>query len=131
MKPVCALLVATTIIPALPAYAMSGRGTVCMDNMNAKEAVACLQPALSNAQEELRAKYKSVQKMLAGTPAEKQLARTQKLWENYVQETCLGLIRPVAAEQPIAGADVLACQVEFTLERTRDLDRMFYVPLHD
>ena len=124
-------LLAITVIPAATTYAMSGQGTVCVDNLNAREAIACLQPALAKAQAELKVKYESVQRMLAGTPAKKQLVRTQRLWDNYVRETCLGLIKPVAAEQPIGGVDVLSCQVEFTLERTKDLDRMFYVPLHD
>jgi uncharacterized protein YecT (DUF1311 family) len=68
---------------------------------------------------------------LHGTPAEEELAHSQDIWWQYVRETCEGLVKSASADEPIGSVDVLSCRVELTLERTRDLDRMFYVPLHD
>lgn len=113
------------------AQAMSGAGSVCNNNTNARQAAACLEPALKAAQASLKEKLNAVSLVLTTKAEEKELLHTQVLWSQYVGETCLALVKPASADEPIGYVDVLSCQTELTIERVRDLDRMFYVPLHD
>jgi len=111
--------------------AMSGRGTVCTDNANTREAEACLGQALKDAQAALKKKYTSVAALLGTKDRKEALAHSQKTWGAYVAETCDGLIKIETKESHLGRADVLSCKTELTIERTSDLDRMFYVSLHD
>ena len=125
-----ALLLTLLVFPCA-SQAMSGKGTVCTNNKNATEAAICFQAAMKSAESKLAGKLQEVSKSLRTTTQRKALAHTQTLWKQYVQETCFDLVKPASAEEPIGYVDVLSCKVELTLERTRDLDRIFYVTLHD
>jgi len=113
------------------AAAASGRGTVCTDNANAHEAEACLGQALKDAQTGLQKKYAAVAALLGTKDRKEALARSQRTWGTYVAETCDGLVKTETVESRLGRADVLSCKTELTIERTSDLDRMFYVSLHD
>lgn len=125
------VLFGLVLLAPYEAAAMSGKGSVCTDNQNARDEEECLQPALKSADAALRKKLGAVSKWLKGTPEEVKLERNQGLWEQYVRDTCSWLVKFASADEPIGYVDVLSCKVELTLERTRDLDRLFYVPLHD
>ena len=114
------------------ASAMSGAGTECTDNQNAREAISCLDGALSSAQKSLDKKYTAVKKLrlMADDGLQKKLVHSQSIWKSYVAQTCDELIGQSTKDEPIGHADVLSCKLELTKERTSDLDRMFYVPLH-
>ena len=113
------------------AQAASRRGTVCTDNANTAEAEACLGQALKDAQVALKKKYASVAALLGTKDRKEALAHSQKTWGAYVAETCDGIIKIATKESRLGRADVLSCKTELTIERTSDLDRMFYVSLHD
>ncbi|HEY1612179.1 MAG TPA: lysozyme inhibitor LprI family protein [Rhizomicrobium sp.] len=131
MKVVVAITtLAIVVLSVGGAQAMSGRGTVCVDNRNAAQAAKCLRAAMISAEKALDEKLRSVSGWLHNTPPESELARSQDIWQRDVGQTCDGLIKSAAATEPSGDVDVLSCQVELTLERTRHLDRMFYVPLH-
>ena len=112
-------------------HAAGRRGTVCTDNANTTEAEACLGQALKDAQVALKKKYSSVAALLGTKDRKEALAHSQKTWGTYVAETCDGLIKVATKESRLGRADVLSCKTEMTIERTSDLDRMFYVALHD
>jgi len=113
------------------AGAVTIRGTVCTDNRNVRDAETCLEQALKDAQEGLKKKYTAVAALLGTNDRKEALARSQRTWGSYVAETCDGLIKPATKESRIGRADVLSCKTEMTIERTNDLDRMFYVAMHD
>ncbi len=128
------LVISLTVAILLNGYganAMSGRGTVCTDNANVRDATACLVSALKGAETGMTKKYTDVEVLLKTVLLRKQLVRSQATWKLYVAQTCDGLIDESAKDEPVGSADVLSCKVELTRERTGDLDRMFYVPLHD
>ena len=113
------------------AQAASHRGTVCTDNANTKEAEACLGQALKDAEGALKKKYAAVAALLGTRDRKEALAHSQKTWGAYVAETCDGIIKVATKESRLGRADVLSCKTEMTIERTTDLDRMFFVTLHD
>lgn len=113
------------------AEAASRRGTVCTDNPSTKEAEACLGQALKDAQAALKKKYTAVSALLGTKDRKEALAHSQKTWGSYVAETCDGIIKTATKESRLGRADVLSCKTEMTIERTTDLDRMFFVALHD
>ena len=113
------------------AQAASRRGTVCTDNANTAEAESCLGQALKDAQLALKKKYNAVAALLGTKDRKEALAHSQRTWGAYVAETCDGLIKIETKESHLGRADVLSCKTELTIERTSDLDRMFYVSLHD
>ena len=123
----CVLALAVSTDGALAAR----RGTVCTDNANTAEAEACLGQALKDAQVALKKKYASVAALLGTKDRKEALAHSQKTWGAYVAETCDGIIKIATKESRLGRADVLSCKTELTIERTSDLDRMFYVSLHD
>jgi uncharacterized protein YecT (DUF1311 family) len=106
-------------------------GTVCTENRNVREAETCLERALKDAEAELKKKYTAIAALLGTNDRKEALARSQRTWGTYVEETCEGLIKPATKESRLGRADVLSCKTELTIERTSDLDRMFYVALHD
>ena len=124
-------LTALALMIAGNAGAVTIRGTVCTDNRNVREAETCLQQALKDADAALKKKYTAVAALLGTNDRKEALARSQKTWGAYVAETCDGLVKPATKESRIGHADVLSCRTEMTIERTNDLDRMFYVALHD
>ena len=127
-----ALFVAIAIAAsACDVQAAGRRGTVCTDNANTAEAEACLGQALKDAQVALKKKYTAVAALLGTKDRKEALAHSQKTWGTYVAETCDGLIKIATRESRLGRADVLSCKTEMTIERTSDLDRMFYVALHD
>jgi uncharacterized protein YecT (DUF1311 family) len=113
------------------AEAVSLRGTVCTHNSSAREAETCLQQALADAQAEMKKKYNAVAALLGTKDRKEALAHSQRTWGAYVAETCDGLIKIETKESHLGRVDVLSCKTELTIERTSDLDRMFYVSLHD
>ena len=113
------------------AAAASGRGMVCTHNSSTREAEICFQQALKDAQAALKKKYTAVATLLGTKERKEALARSQKTWGGYVAETCDGLIKTQTQESRLGRADVLSCKTELTIERTNDLDRMFYIALHD
>jgi uncharacterized protein YecT (DUF1311 family) len=113
------------------ASATTIHGTVCTENRNVKEAESCLEQALKDAQAALKKKYTAISALLGTNDRKEALLRSQKTWGSYVAETCDGLIKPATKESHLGRADVLSCRTELTIERTNDLDRMFYVALHD
>ena len=113
------------------AEAAGRRGTVCTDNANTAEAEACLGQALKDAQVALKKKYTSVAALLGTRDRKEALAHSQKVWGSYVAETCDGIIKIATKESRLGRADVLSCKTEMMIERTNDLDRMFFVALHD
>ena len=125
------ILVVLMVALAAGADAAGLHGTVCTHNASAREAEICLQHALSDAQAELKRKYEAVAALFGTKDRKEELARSQKTWGLYVAQTCDGLIKPETVESRLARADVLSCRTELTIERTNDLDRMFYVALHD
>ncbi|HUO91440.1 MAG TPA: lysozyme inhibitor LprI family protein [Rhizomicrobium sp.] len=124
-------VLAITIAGISSAEAVTIHGTVCTDNRNVREAETCLQQALKDADSELKKKYAAVAALLGTNDRKEALARSQRTWGAYVAETCDGLVKPATKESRIGRADVLSCRTELTIERTNDLDRMFYVALHD
>jgi uncharacterized protein YecT (DUF1311 family) len=113
------------------AEAATRRGTVCTDNPSTKEAEDCLGQALKDAQVALKKKYTAVAALLGTKDRKEALAHSQKTWGSYVAETCDGIIKIATKESRLGRADVLSCKTEMTIERTTDLDRMFFVALHD
>jgi uncharacterized protein YecT (DUF1311 family) len=124
-------LVSLTVMLAAGANAASLHGTVCTHNASAHEAETCLQQALRDAQVELKKKYTAVAALLGTKDRKEELARSQKTWGLYVAQTCDGLTKTETVESHLGRADVLSCKTELTIERTSDLDRMFYASLHD
>jgi uncharacterized protein YecT (DUF1311 family) len=116
-----------------PANAMSGAGTECADKQNVREAAICLSNALIDAKKALDEKYAAVKnlELMSGEGLQKKLAHSQSAWQAYVTQTCDDLIEQSTKDEPIGISDVLSCKLELTKERTSDLDRMFYVPLHN
>ena len=125
---VCVLALAVSLDGA---QAASRRGTVCTDNANTAEAETCLGQALKEAQAALKKKYNSVAALLGTKDRKEALAHSQRTWGAYVAETCDGIIKIETKESHLGRVDVLSCKTELTIERTSDLDRMFYVSLHD
>jgi uncharacterized protein YecT (DUF1311 family) len=129
------LLFLISMIAAIAAFhgaeAAARRGTVCTDNANTAEAEACLGQALKDAQVALKKKYSSVAALLGTKDRKEALAHSQRTWGAYVAETCDGIIKIATKESRLGRADVLSCKTEMTIERTNDLDRMFFVALHD
>jgi uncharacterized protein YecT (DUF1311 family) len=123
-----ALLAVLTICNATAA--VSGHGTVCTHNSSSREAELCFQQALNDAQAALKKKYTAVATLLGTRDRKDALARSQKTWGSYVAETCDGLVKTATVESRLGRADVLSCKTELTIERTDDLDRMFYIALH-
>ena len=113
------------------AQAASRRSTVCTDNANTHDAELCLGQALKDAQAGMKKKYTAVAALLGTKDRKEALAHSQKTWGAYVAETCDGLIKTATKESRLGRADVLSCKTEMTIERTTDLDRMFFVTLHD
>lgn len=129
------LLFLVSLIAAIAAFrgaeAAGRHGTVCTDNANTAEAEICLGQALKDAQVALKKKYTSVAALLGTKDRKEALAHSQKTWGAYVSETCDGIIKIATKESRLGRADVLSCKTEMTIERTNDLDRMFFVALHD
>jgi uncharacterized protein YecT (DUF1311 family) len=132
MKMICTLLVVATVaVAATSSHAMSGAGTVCTDSVYESAAELCLQGALETRQVMLQKKIGEISRLSLMDGHDEDLYQAQKAWEYDVQKTCDGLVAAASGGERVGQVDILSCKVEMTLERIRDLDRMFYVPLHD
>lgn len=99
--------------------------------MTTLDAISCLSKADDDANKELAEKYSAVSKVVSEVNLKDALDRSQQTWTTYIHQTCQDLIEPFWQGGTIQQPAYMSCVVRLTRQRTRDLDELFYSPLHN
>lgn len=110
--------------------AVVARPTDCGSRPTTEEIASCLSTANARADMKLHAKYQEVSRLAITASMQAELKTSQKAWVRYEYATCEVMVSKLWRDGTARYTEPGFCKLRLTLQRTQDLDKIFFLPLH-
>jgi uncharacterized protein YecT (DUF1311 family) len=105
-------------------------GKDCPNAKNTVEENSCIATVLQQTNSDFAVYYGRLRSLLRQSgEAAQQLDESQEEWEHYAQKAC-DAIDSFYREGTIRTSAVASCRIQLRRSRMRDLDALYYMPLH-